>query len=44
MKKIVSQFRKRDKINLLTKNLKTRIKNKKLNYIKIKSFFIKASD
>ena len=32
----------RNSINLFIKNLKTRIKSKKLNYIKIKLFFIKV--
>ena len=32
----------RDKVHLLIKNLKTRKKYKKLNNIKVKSYFIKA--
>ena len=41
-RKIIFQLKKRNKVYLLTKNLKTRKLNKKLNNIKIKSFFIKA--
>ena len=35
------QLKKRDKVYLLTKNIKTRRLNKKLNYIKVRLFFIK---
>ena len=37
-----SQFKEKDKVYLLTKNLTTRRLNKKLNHTKIESFFIKA--
>jgi len=40
--KTTSQLKRGDKIYLLTKNLKTRKKSKKLNKIKIGPFFIKA--
>jgi hypothetical protein len=36
------QLKKRNKIYLLTKNLKIRKKSKKLDHVKIESFFIKA--
>jgi hypothetical protein len=39
---MASQLKKRDKIYLLTKNLKIRKKSKKLNHVKVESFFIKA--
>ena len=35
------QLKKKDKIYLLTKNLKTKKANKKLNHVKIGSFFVK---
>jgi hypothetical protein len=35
------QLKKKDKMYLLTKNLKIRKKSKKLNHVKIESFFIK---
>jgi len=38
---MTSQLKKRNKMYLLTKNLKIRKKSKKLNHVKIKSFFIK---
>jgi len=38
---MTSQLKKRNKVYLLTKNLKIRKKSKKLNYVKIESFFIK---
>ena len=45
-RKIESQLKKRDKIYLITKNLRYRKKNrkrsKKLNQVKVESFFIKA--
>ena len=37
-----SQLKEKNKVYLLTKNLTTKKLNKKLNYIKIESFFIKA--
>ena len=37
-----SQLKERNKVYLLTKNLATRKLNKKLNHMKIESFFIKA--
>jgi len=39
---MASQLKKRDKMYLLTKNLKIRKKSKKLDHVKIESFFIKA--
>jgi hypothetical protein len=39
---MASQLKKRNKIYLLTKNLKIRKKSKKLNHVKVESFFIKA--
>jgi len=39
---MTSQLKKRDKMYLLTKNLKIRKKSKKLNHVKIESFFIKV--
>ncbi len=38
---MTSQLKKRNKMYLLTKNLKIRKKSKKLNHVKIESFFIK---
>ncbi len=38
---MTSQLKKKNKIYLLTKNLKIRKKSKKLNHVKIESFFIK---
>jgi hypothetical protein len=40
--KMASQLKKGDKIYLLTKNLKIRKKSKKLDHVKVESFFIKA--
>ena len=40
-KKMTFQLKKRNKIFLLTKNLKIKKFNKKLNYVKIESFLIK---
>ena len=40
-RKTASQLKKRNKIYLLTKNLKTRKLNKKLNHVKVESFLIK---
>jgi len=42
-RKTVFQLKKKNKIYLFTKNLKTRKLNKKLNYIKIELFFIKKT-
>jgi hypothetical protein len=39
---MASQLKERNKMYLLTKNLKIRKKSKKLNHVKIESFFIKA--
>ena len=39
-KKMASQLKKKDKVYLLTKNLKTKRLNKKLNHVKIGSFLI----
>ncbi len=39
---MTSQLKKRDKMYLLTKNLKIRKKSKKLDHVKVESFFIKA--
>ena len=39
---MISLLKKRDKVYLLIKNSKTKKKNKKLNYVKIRSFLIKA--
>jgi hypothetical protein len=39
---MTSQLKERNKIYLLTKNLKIRKKSKKLDHVKIESFFIKA--
>jgi hypothetical protein len=41
-RKMAPQLKKRNKIYLLTKNLKTRKKSKKLDHVKVESFFIKA--
>jgi hypothetical protein len=41
-RKMAPQLKERDKVYLLTKNLKTRKKSKKLNYVKVGPFFIKA--
>ena len=40
-RKEASLLKKRDKVYLLTKNLKKKGKNKKLNLIKVDAFFIK---
>ena len=40
-KKIVPKLNKKDKINLLIKNIKTKKESKKLNYVKVRLFFIK---
>lgn len=40
-RKIILQLKKENRVSLLTKNLKIKKLNKKLNNIKIKSFFIK---
>ncbi len=40
-KKMTFQLKKRNKVYLLTKNLTTKKKSRKLNHVKIKSFFIK---
>ena len=37
-----SQLKKKNKVYFLTKNLTTKRLNKKLNHIKVESFFIKA--
>ena len=42
IQKQLPQLEKRDKIYLLIKNLKIKLKSKKLNYLKIKPFFSKA--
>jgi len=39
---MTSQLKKKNKVYLLTKNLKIKKKSKKLNHVKIESFFIKA--
>jgi hypothetical protein len=41
-RKMAPQLKEKNKIYLLTKNLKTRKKSKKLNHVKVESFFIKA--
>jgi len=41
-RKMAPQLKKKDKIYLLTKNLKIRKKSKKLDHVKVESFFIKA--
>jgi len=40
-RKMAPQLKKKNKVYLLTKNLKIRKKSKKLNHVKIESFFIK---
>jgi hypothetical protein len=40
-RKMASQLKERNKMYLLTKNLKIRKKSKKLNHVKVESFFIK---
>ncbi len=40
---MTSQLKERDKIYLFTKNLKTRKLSKKLNYVKVESFFVKKT-
>jgi hypothetical protein len=40
-RKMAPQLKKRNKMYLLTKNLKIRKKSRKLNHVKIESFFIK---
>ncbi len=42
-RKTISQLKKKDKIYFLTKNLRTKKLNKKLNYIKIELFFVKKT-
>jgi len=39
---MTSQLKERNKIYLLTKNLKIKKKSKKLNHVKVESFFIKT--
>ncbi len=41
-RKMTSQLKERNKMYLLTKNLKIKKKSKKLDHVKVKSFFIKA--
>ncbi len=41
-RKMTPQLKERNKMYLLTKNLKIRKKSKKLNHVKVESFFIKA--
>jgi hypothetical protein len=41
-RKMAPQLKEKDKMYLLTKNLKIRKKSKKLDHVKIESFFIKA--
>jgi len=41
--KTIFQLKKRDKIYLFTKNLRTKKLSKKLNYIKIGSFLVKKT-
>ncbi len=41
--KTVFQLKKRNKIYFFTKNFRTKKSNKKLNYIKIGSFFVKKT-
>ncbi len=38
---MTSQLKKKNKVYLLTKNLKTKRKSKKLDHVKVESFFIK---
>ncbi len=40
-RKTTSQLKEKNKIYLFTKNLKTRKSSKKLNYVKIESFYVK---
>jgi hypothetical protein len=40
-RKMAPQLKKRNKVYLLTKNLKTRRKSKKLDHVKVEPFFIK---
>jgi len=40
-RKMASQLKERNKVYLLTKNLKTRKKSKKLDHVKVEPFFIK---
>ena len=42
-RKTTSQLKKKNKIYLFTKNLKTRKLSKKLNYIKVESFLVKKT-
>jgi hypothetical protein len=42
-RKITSQLKKKNKVYLLIKNFKTRRSSKKLNHVKIESFFIKKT-
>ena len=42
MRKMAAQLNTENKVYLLTKNLKIRNKSKKLNLIKVRSFFIKV--
>jgi len=39
---MTSQLKEKNKVYLLTKNLKIRKKSKKLDHVKVESFFIKA--
>ncbi len=39
---MTSQLKEKNKMYLLTKNLKIKKKSKKLNHVKVESFFIKA--
>jgi hypothetical protein len=39
---MTSQLKKKNRVYLLTKNLKTKKKSKKLDHVKVESFFIKA--
>jgi predicted lactoylglutathione lyase len=41
-RKMAPQLKERNKVYLLTKNLKTRKKSKKLDHVKVELFFIKA--
>ncbi len=41
-RKMASQLKERNKIYLLTRNLRTRKKSKKLNHVKVELFFIKT--
>jgi len=42
-RKTTSQLKKRNKIYLFTKNLKTRKLSKKLNHVKVESFHVKKT-